>query len=656
MFKSFTQGHAFEIPKFFAGLFIAVQIPIYAAIYSTHLASLHWSWVAGVTGILAVTAAIAYLREHMVFGVFAGTIATAVLCGHFLSGQSVLIGDLTLLAMIAQIAVADVLQPIHALERALPVVAHFRRLFEKFREEIRQYLFEDDDKGQPANRLTRNLIYRLSKGESTDIGLGTTQDYTAVGKLRIHQSGYPIPDKEKLHYGTMVVGADLEYPWYIHGRYGIGDGSFGSFGKVAVQAFTSGAKFGLRNLRHSQLDPEIRGVYSTGEGGLSEDYHLKGVYIENTRMARIAFRMATALSALNSNWRPDPLPRVGHLGGGDIMWEIGTGNFGCCNKDGSFNLLMFLHKAAFSEVVAIKWKHSQGAKPGCGAILPGPKVTPEIAAIRNRPVGEDCISPNRRPEWTDAEALCRHIQEMRILTQKPQGIKFAVGDESFVRDIVHFLSAHKGEKFIDFFHVDGGEGGTGAAPQSIADYVGMSVKHALPLVDNILREYGMRDEIFLISSGKAFTPADVYWHLCMGADYVMSTRGPMLAVGCLQTLKCDRGECPVGITTHHWWLQRAFNPSRKYLRAAMLMEGEHTFVQLYLRLRGKRDTFELTRDDIHFVEKYAEIPASQAYPYPEGCDQPRKSRSPASFGLPAFYDPRVHGRMSDYKKTLANAA
>jgi glutamate synthase domain-containing protein 2 len=548
--------------------------------------------------------------------------------------------------MMIQVGIADYHQPIHSLERALPVVAHIRRFAELIREEIRQYFFENDEDGRPANRLERNQVYRLSKGEKNEIGLGTTQDYSKIGEVHVPPSGHPVPDHEPIKFAPIIMGADLPHPAYLYGRFGISDMSFGSLGRAAVEAFTSGARYGMKFVEEPGSNREIRGLMSTGEGGLTP-YHLNGVYIEPTRTKVFAWKAATALSHLHSGFRPEPLPRVGNLGCGDIVWEVGTGNFSCRTADGGLDLEEFLRKASDPRVIAIKWKISQGAKPGCGAMLPGDKVTEEVSQIRGIPMGQDCHSPNTRNDWHDIPSMMAFLADKRKRTGKPQLIKFAVGDRQWLKELCEYIADPSHERALDGIHIDGGEGGTGAAPQAIADRVGMSIWHAIPLVDNMLREHGIRDQLVLISSAKAFTPGQLYIQLCLGANYVMGARGPMMALGCIQSGKCHLGECVVGITTHHEWLQHALNTRVKYRRMANYMEGMHKELIRFLRIRGKRDTLELTRDDITFNEQYDEVPGTKAYPYPQNCQGVVRMQTPRSCGLPQHYDPRVHATIAD---------
>ena len=256
-----------------------------------------------------------------------------------------------------------------------------------------------------------------------------------------------------------------------------------------------------------------------------------------------------------------------HLeGGADIVFQIGTAKYGVRNDDGTLNEEKLREVAAIPQVKMFEIKLSQGAKPGKGGILPGVKVTQEIAAIRGIPVGEDSISPNRHPEINNNEQLLDFIERVKAITGKPVGVKAVVGAYGWLDDLM--VRIHKRGVWPDFFTLDSGDGGTGAAPMALMDNVGLSIRESLPLVRDIIKRHDLAERIPIIASGKLTTPAEVAWALCAGATFVNSARGFMFALGCIQSLKCNKNTCPTGITTHDKRLQKGLDPADKAVRVA----------------------------------------------------------------------------------------
>ena len=292
--------------------------------------------------------------------------------------------------------------------------------------------------------------------------------------------------------------------------------SFGSISKPAVQALSAGAK--------------KAGIWmNTGEGGLSP-YHLEG--------------------------------------GADIVFQIGTAKYGVRDALGGLSDDRLRELAAHEQVKMFEIKLSQGAKPGKGGILPGEKVTAEIARIRAIEVGVSSISPNRHPEVKSAAGLLDMIHRVRSVTSKPTGIKVAIGATAWLDDLCREINRRGIESAPDFITIDSADGGTGAAPMSLIDFVGLPIKESLPLVVDILTSHGVRDRIKVIASGKLITPAQAAWALCVGADFIVSARGFMFALGCIQALQCNKNTCPTGITTHDKKLQRGLNVIDKTERVA----------------------------------------------------------------------------------------
>ncbi len=564
-----------------------------------------------------ILSARAYGRRSPGMGVIYGTLAIS-LASTFFTSDPRAIALTAVIAFLMQTAAHDMLQKVHSLERVFPILAHFRRFAELIRPEIQQYWIERDTEGKPASRDDRSFVYASSKDEPTDISFGTKRDYHKPGQIHIRNNTFPISDREKIDLPPIVIGPRRRTPAIVHGRFGIGDMSFGSLGQNAVESLASGAgRAGI--------------LLSTGEGGLTP-YHLNGVRVDVTPIDRIAWGCAFFMSFFSKNWARTKMPKSGYIGAGQIMAEIGTGKFGYRTPDGQFDYDKYAQTLSNPQVVATKIKLAQGAKPGGGGILPGAKVTKEIATIRGIRQGEDCISPNTWSEFHDVPSMMAFIGKLQELSGKPVGIKIVIGDERFINEVAEWMSNHP-DQGPDFIHVDGGEGGTGAAPLMLADFVGMSILNALPLVDNILRKNGVRDRVILMSSGKVFNPAQLLIQLALGADFVFGARGFMFSLGCIQAMKCASGKCPTGVTTHDPWLQRALVPRVKYVRVANYAQTMHKQLIKLLRVVGVRDTFELSRRHLTIVSSaLTEVGGDVAYPYPEGADK-RLAQTTTTFGL-----------------------
>lgn len=595
-----------------------------------------------------------YFKWKPFRGVTFGALALALVTFHF-TGGGVGYALLTfIVAFLLQAGIHDLTQEKHSLERVFPLLAHCRRFAELIRPEIQQYWIERDTEGKPASRDDRSWCYAAAKDEPTDISFGTKRDYHKPGQIHIRNNTFPIPDRVPIHLKPLVIGPNCRIPAVLHGRFGVGDMSFGSLGQNAIEALASGAaRAGI--------------LLSTGEGGLTP-YHLNGVKIQPTWPQYVAWAIAYGLSFFSKNWRRESMPRAGYIGCGQIMLEIGTGKFGVRTANGEFDYDKYEQIMRNPRVVATKLKLAQGAKPGGGGILPGAKVSEEIARIRGIRPGVDCISPNT---WSECDLspdevdnivreitaqqvqdedieekiekaklelqirkLAAFIKRLRERSGKPVGIKI-VAEERFVKALCEYMEANPGEG-PDFIHVDGGEGGTGAAPLMLADFVGMSILTAIPLVDNLLREHRLRDRVILMSSGKVFNPAQLLIQLALGADYVLGARGFMFALGCIQAMKCSTGECPAGVTTHHWWLQRALVPRVKYIRVANYAEAMHKHLIKLLRVVGVMDTYQLNRSHLLVVSStHKEISGSLVHAYPAGVQRHRVAPTPETYGLTA---------------------
>ena len=392
----------------------------------------------------------------------------------------------------------DLRQTKSAVLRNYPVIGHLRFMLEKIRPEMRQYFIESDTEEQPFSRSQRSIVYQRAKGVADKRPFGTQINVYLPGYEWINHSMAPsdIPSHD---FRITIGGPDCRQP-YSASVFNISAMSFGALSANAVLALNEGAKRG-------------KFYHDTGEGSISR-YH-RG---------------------------------VGEVGGGDLVWEIGSGYFGCRNDSGGFDPEKFRQNAAGEQVRMIEIKLSQGAKPGHGGVLPGAKVTPEIADARGVPVGVDCISPAKHSAFSTPIGMMEFVRTLRELAGgKPVGIKLALGHPWEWFGIVKAMV----ETGItpDFIVVDGGEGGTGAAPLEFTDHVGAPMREALMLVHNTLVGVNLRDRIKIGASAKIVTAFDVARTIAMGADWCNSARGFMFALGCLQAQTCHTGHCPTGVTT-----------------------------------------------------------------------------------------------------------
>ncbi len=399
----------------------------------------------------------------------------------------------------------DVLQTRHNLLRNYPIVGHLRYLIEDTGAELRQYIVESNTEGKPFNRDKRSLMYQRAKGVSDKKPFGTELDVYAEGYSWLAHSMAPRPVAENPAQNFRVeigVGA-CKLP-YRASVYNISAMSFGSLSAAAVRAMNKGAKMG--NFAHN-----------TGEGGISRHHREFG---------------------------------------GDLIWQIGTGYFGCRTKDGDFDPDRFADQAALEQVRMIEVKISQGAKPGHGGILPGVKVTPELASTRGVRAGVDCVSPAYHSSFGTPIELLEFVTRLRELSGgKPVGFKLCVGrvDEFFsVCKAMIETGLHP-----DFITVDGAEGGTGAAPIEFSDHIGLPLREGILIVHNAMVGINMRESIQVFASGKLISGFEIAAALALGADACNTARGFMFAVGCIQAQTCHTNQCPVGVATQDRHLQRA---------------------------------------------------------------------------------------------------
>lgn len=417
-------------------------------------------------------------------------------------------------APLALLGLWDVTQKRHSILRNFPIMGHFRFMFEGMAPEIHQYFVENDEDGRPFDRDTRSLIYRRSKSVADTKPFGTEKDVYEEGYTWLAHSisTRPVPEDPVEALRIDIGGPQCAQP-YNASILNISAMSFGALSGNAIEAMNRGAKAG--NFAHD-----------TGEGSISP-YHRSG--------------------------------------GGDLIWQLGTGYFGAREKDGSFSPELFAKQAVTDQVKMIEIKLSQGAKPGHGGILPGAKVTQEIADTRLVEPGKDVMSPTYHPAFSTPLELTDFVAQLRELSGgKPVGFKICIGDP---REYMAILKAMiETDTYVDFIVVDGGEGGTGAAPLEFSNAMGAPLLEGLTVVQDGLVGAGLRDRIKVGASGKMVTAAKITTALALGADWVNSARGFMMSAGCIQAQQCDTNRCPVGVATQDKKLQRALDVDDKSKR------------------------------------------------------------------------------------------
>ncbi|AEG11596.1 Glutamate synthase (NADPH) [Shewanella baltica OS183] len=421
-----------------------------------------------------------------------------------------LAGLIMLVASLVLLGLYDLFQAKHSILRNFPVIGHMRYLLEMIGPELHQYFVESDTDGKPINKNHRNYIYERAKEQNQTRPFGTQLDVYDDNYKWMQHSIYPAK-KMDTPPRVIIGGKDCQQP-YSASLFNISAMSFGALSKNAIQALNLGAKAG-------------EFFHDTGEGGISE-YHLRG---------------------------------------GDLVWEIGTGYFGCRTENGCFDAEKFKQKANWEQVKMIEIKLSQGAKPGHGGVLPAAKNNQEIAEIRGVQPHTDVLSPPGHSAFSDAEGLLQFIQQLRVLSNgKPVGFKLAIGSKQEFIEICEKM-LETGIK-PDFITVDGAEGGTGAAPIDFSNYVGMPWEDALIFAVDTLNTYKLKKDIKVITATKIFTAFDLFKALCIGADVCNSARGMMLALGCVQSLKCNTNECPTGVATNNPTLVRGLVVAEKWKR------------------------------------------------------------------------------------------
>ena len=430
------------------------------------------------------------------------------------------------LGLLLLVGIYDLVQKKHAILRNFPVLGHFRYLFEMVGPELRQYIVTNNNEERPFSRDQRSWVYASAKRQNNYFGFGTDNDLEqAPNHLIFKQSAFPIDapkhgapghDPEYPLPSAKVMGAarQRKYAFRPASAITVSAMSYGSLSGVAVEAINRGCK--LANSLHN-----------TGEGGVASH----------------------------------------HDHDGDLTWQIGTGYFGCRDRDASFSLEKVIDTCARHNVRMIEVKLSQGAKPGLGGVLPAEKITAEIAAIRGIPQGEDCISPARHAAFSDVDSMLDFVETLADRTGLPVGIKSAVGQMGFWIELAELMAKDPG-RGVDFISVDGGEGGTGAAPLAFSDHMSLPFKLGMSRVYRTFAERDLTDRITFIGSGRLGLPESGLMGFALGCDMIGVAREALLAVGCIQAQRCHTGHCPTGVATQSKWLMRGLDPTDKAARLA----------------------------------------------------------------------------------------
>ena len=464
--------------------------------------------------------------------------------------------------------IIDRVQTRDAVRRNYPVLGRFRNLFTELGEFFRQYFFAMDREEMPFNRAQRNWIAHAADGDDSTnvIAFGSTRNVTIPGTPIFINAPFPPLDQDFARTEPLQIGPQCREPYNAPSFFNISGMSFGALSRPAVKALSRGAK-------------EAGIWYNTGEGGLS-DWHLEG--------------------------------------GCDIVFQIGTAKYGVRDAAGNLSDDRLRAVAAHPQVRMFEIKLSQGAKPGKGGILPAGKVTGKIAEIRGIPVGQASISPNRHVEIATVGDLLDMIQRIREVTGKPTGFKTVVGDIGWLQELCAEIHRRGRDSAPDFITVDSGDGGTGAAPMPLMDLVGLTIRESLPMVSDLLWAEGLRGRIRLIASGKLVNPGDVAWALATGADFVVSARGFMFSLGCIQALKCNRNTCPTGITTHDPRLQEGLVPREKYKNVAAYAGQIIKEVEMIAHSCGVAEPRQLRRQHVRLVQSDGRsVRMDELYPRPE---------------------------------------
>ena len=481
-------------------------------------------------------------------------------------------------ALLVVVAIHDLVQRRHAILRNFPIVGHFRYWLEAIGPELRQYIVTSNDEERPFSRDQRRWVYASAKRENNYFGFGTDNDLERDGYILVRHSAFPkhVPHPGEPGYDPQFPLASLRVLGGTRGRrhafrptsiVNTSAMSFGSLSGAAVEAINRGVQL-------------AGALQNTGEGGIADH----------------------------------------HRHGGELIWQIGTGYFGCRNDDGTFSMERFLESVASAKVRAIELKLSQGAKPGLGGVLPAAKVTPEIARIRGIPLARDCISPASHSAFGSVSEMLDFIEKLADATGLPVGIKSAVGDPAFWRDLAAQIERTK--RGPDFVTIDGGEGGTGAAPLVFTDHVALPFRLGFAEVYKAFAEAGVQHEIVFIGSGKLGFPENALLALALGCDMLNVAREAMLAIGCIQAQRCHTGHCPTGVATQNAWLMRGLDPTLKSARLANYLATLRKDLAYLAGACGHDHPARVPLDALAIVEAGRPRSAREVYGYEPGWGLP----------------------------------
>jgi glutamate synthase domain-containing protein 2 len=476
-------------------------------------------------------------------------------------------------AAVAGLVAHDLRQRQHAILRNYPIVGHLRYLLESIGPELRQYIVTSNDEERPFSRDQRRWVYASSKREINTFGFGSDNEMEQIDSLVVFKhSPFPAaapaegtpgaPPDYRLAAGKVLGGAHRRAQAFRPASIvNVSGMSYGSLSPVAVEALNRGAA--LAGCLHN-----------TGEGGLAP----------------------------------------AHLHGGELVFQIGTGYFGCRDEAGQFSLERLLDRIAEAPVRAIEIKLSQGAKPGLGGLLPAPKVTEEIARIRGVPVGRDCASPASHSAFSDVDGLIEFVERVADATGLPVGVKSAVGDLGFWARLAERMAAT--DAGPDFVTIDGGEGGTGAAPLTFSDHVALPFKLGMARVYPLFARAGIAEDVVFVGAGRLGFPDAALHALALGCDMVNVGREAMLAIGCIQALRCHTGRCPTGVATQSPWLMRGLDPELKSARAANYLVALRAELLALTRACGARHPALIDAERIEIVsQRYGSAPLSEVFGY-----------------------------------------
>lgn len=484
------------------------------------------------------------------------------------------------------LSIHDVFQKKHAILRNFPVIGHFRYLLEAIGPELRQYIVTSNDEERPFTRDERSWVYASSKKENNYFGFGTDNDLeTSPGSLIIKQASFPLPSIMK---GDPEYAAGFQVPCAkVMGEHRRRKKTFRPASVVNISAMSFGS-LSSKAVESLNRGSSIAGcLHNTGEGGISP-YHQNG---------------------------------------GELIWQIGTGYFGCRDVNGQFDINRFVETTERHDIRAIEIKLSQGAKPGMGGLLPAAKITPEIAEIRGIPMGKDCASPSSHSAFSDVDSLLDFVELLADKSGLPVGIKSAVGELQFWTDLAQTMSGS--DRGVDFVTIDGGEGGTGAAPLVFSDHVALPFKSGFVRVYREFIRHNLHDKIVFAGSGRLGLPEHALVAFALGCDLINVGREAMLAIGCIQAMRCHTGHCPTGVATQNRWLMRGLDPTSKAVRLANYVVTLRKELLSVARACGHAHPSLVPIEQLEFLDqRYLSTPLGQVF---ETVDYP-------DWGLPGMRD------------------